>query len=94
MLWQDGLTIAKDPQAVKDYKWDFAPWIAQGDAIFSHVATPEAGIVVDASAHDTNSVTVWLSGGTSGETYAVKVSITTNDGRTEEKTVNFYVDEQ
>ncbi len=69
----------KDPDAVLDYKVDFAPhtngrlgaesdWLQSGETIVSHTVTPETGITVDSSSitDSGTSVTVWLTGGTVG----------------------------
>jgi len=83
-------TFFKDPADVLDYKFDFASttnggnkadWLASGEVISSYVITAESGITLDSdSATDTNtSVTVWLSGGTDGETYTVACKITTDN---------------
>lgn len=94
MIWQDGLTVLKDPDSIKDWKWDFADWMSVGEQIDTHSVIAATGIVVDLSAHDTNSVTVWLSGGTAGLTHEVTVRINTNQGRTEDRTVDFLIDPQ
>lgn len=96
--WFSGISIIKDPDSVLDYKWDFndadSPWLATGDTIASHVVTADTGITVDASTNDDDSVTVWLSGGTAGTAYTVAVKITTNQGRTVERSVLFIAQEQ
>ena len=69
----------KDPDAVLDYKVDFAPltngrlcaesdWLQTGETITDHTVTADAGITVDSSSitDSGTSVTVWLSGGTLG----------------------------
>ena len=94
MDWVDGLTLTKDPNATKDWRWDFAEWIADGDSIQSHVVVADAGITVETSVHDATGVRVWLSGGTVGQTYAVTVRATMLGGAIEDKTVRFLIDEQ
>ena len=93
-------TFTKDPDAVLDYKFDWAAstngtgttdWLASGEAIASHTIDADAGITVDSSSQtDTNtSVTVWLSGGTAGTDYAVRCEIVTNaaTARKDERTM-------
>jgi len=76
----------KDPDAVKDYKLDWAPFL-DGDTISSSVWIMPTGITKDSDSHDTDSVTIWLSGGTESTVYELVNRITTGGGRTEDQTV-------
>ena len=91
-------TFIKDPDAVLDYKFDWAAstngngstdWLASGETISSHTITVDTGITKDSSSlTDTNtSVTVWLSGGTAGTDYNVACKIVTSASRTDERTI-------
>jgi hypothetical protein len=97
-----GTLFIKDPQAILDYKFDWASntngggadiddWLAAGETIASFVMTADAGITVESSSStDTNtSVTVWLSGGQVGKTYEVACRITTTStpARVDERTI-------
>lgn len=97
--------FAKDPDAVLDYKFDWAAltngsgdsdWLDSGETISSHTVTVEAGLTKDSdSATDTNtSVTVWLSGGTVDTDYDVSCEIVTSDSRTDERTITIRVRER
>jgi hypothetical protein len=90
----------KDPDAVKDYKFDFAAstngsgstdWLdtTNSETISSHTIDADTGITVDSSsATDSDtSITVWLSGGTDGTVYEVRCEIVTSASRTEEVSV-------
>lgn len=88
----------KDPAAVLDYKFDWksltngsglSDWLATGETISTKTVTADTGITkVSDSLTDTNtSVTVWLSGGTAGQSYKVVCQIVTSDGRTDERTM-------
>ena len=96
MYWRDDLAIDKDPNAVLDYQWSWADWLAAGEAIASHTVVAETGITVDSSVADSNAVTVWLSGGTAGESYEVTVRVTTNNvtPRTDDRSVTFVIAER
>jgi len=89
--------FVKDPDAVLDYKFDWAntsnggrlaDWLEANETISSFVITPDSGIVVDSftTSDGGKSVTVWLSGGTEGVNYNVACSITTTGQRTDERT--------
>ena len=97
--------FTKDPDATLDYTFDWkastngtgdSDWLASGETISSHTIDEDTGITVDSSAlTDTNtSVTVWLSGGTAGTTYAVRCEIVTSASRTDERTMKILVEER
>jgi hypothetical protein len=80
-------TFIKDPNAVLDYQWDWSLWLHAAETISSVTVTPAPGIVVDSHSNTNSTVTVWLSGGTDGNGYSVVCSITTNQGRTDDRTI-------
>lgn len=84
----------KDPDAVLDYKFDWAdphagPWLADDEEITNYTVTVDDGLTKgnDSLNPEGNAVTVWLSGGTVGQRYEVRCRITTNQGRTEDHTI-------
>ena len=100
-------TFEKDPDAVLDFKFDWAPltnsvtgatsdWLASGETISTITITADTGITVDSSSiTDTNtSATCWLSGGTDMTTYSVSCKITTSASRTDERTMRIQVKER
>ena len=94
MKWHKGLIVAKDPDSVLDWLLDWTDWLAASETIYTHTVNADAGITVDTSTNDNTGVTVWLSGGTTGTSYTVTVKITTNQGRTVERSVIFEVSER
>ena len=40
MKWFPGIDMAKDPNAVLDYKMDFSDWLENGDTINSYLVDP------------------------------------------------------
>jgi hypothetical protein len=87
-------TFIKDPEAVLDYEWNWANWLQEGE-IISTAAVVVAGVspelVCDDFEHMDNTVTCWLSGGSEGAGYAVVCTVTTNQDRTEERTIYIVV---
>jgi hypothetical protein len=83
----------KDPDAVLDYQWDWAAWLA-GDTISSHTITAAAGLTVDSSSHTATAVTAWLSGGAEGVAYPVTCHIVTAAGREDDRTLTFTMRER
>lgn len=76
----------KDPDATKDYEFDFTDWLGT-DTISSFTLTTDTGITVASSSNTTQRVTTWLSGGTAGVDYRHACKIVTAGGRTEVRTM-------
>lgn len=86
----------KDPNAVLDYEWDFAPWLLPAaDTISSHSIIVASGdVVVNSSSHTTTTVTAWLSGGTVDTTAQVTARVTTAQGRIDDRTIRLDIRER
>lgn len=96
----------KDPSAILDFKFDWAPltnnrdgatsdWLGPTETIISFTITiSPVGLTEDSSSRtDSNtSVTVWLSSGTDGIEYEVTCQIVTSEGRTDERTMRIKVE--
>jgi hypothetical protein len=74
----------KDPNAVLDYSVDWTRWL-NGDTIATSAWTVPAGLTKVSDTSTTKAATVWLSGGTIGQSYTVTNRITTAGGRTEDR---------
>jgi len=85
--------VVKDPHAVLDYTLDYTLYL-DGDTIATSVWSADAGITVDSENETTTKATVWLSGGTAGNTYRVTNTITTAGFRTDDRTLIVVVAEQ
>lgn len=85
--------FVKDPDEVLDYTFDWSTWL-NGDTIASDTVTVDTGLTKDSDSNDTDSVTVWLSGGTAGTAYKVSSKIVTAAGRTAERTIIITVRER
>lgn len=86
-------TFIKDSDAVLDYKFDWSSWLASGETVSTRTITADTGITVDSDdiTDTSTSVTVWLSGGTSGQNYKVNCEIVTSDSRTAQRTITIRV---
>jgi len=99
-------TIFKDPSAVLEYGFDLSalptqlikPWLATDEAVTTLSVTADAGIVVDAYSFITNSsgvpaslLVAWLYGGVAGTSYNVHFLFTTNQGRTDTRSLQISV---
>ncbi|MFN2233883.1 MAG: hypothetical protein ACK2U1_06605 [Anaerolineales bacterium] len=88
--------FVKDPDAVLDYGFDWSDWLdsGAGEAISDYTIDADTGITVDSDSESSGVITVWLSGGTAGSTYAVRCEIETDDGRIDERTMIIKVQER
>ena len=89
--------VVKDPDAVLDYQIDWSGWLSGSDQIATSVWSvtgPDSALVVDNESETTTASTVWLSGGTANEEYTVTNRITTNDGRTDDRSITIAVQER
>ncbi|PUE08990.1 hypothetical protein B9Z51_08635 [Limnohabitans sp. T6-5] len=90
----------KQPADVQDYNIDYNEWLAGLEDTAPGPATPtnmrvvaEAGITVDRYTLVQGVATVWLSGGTDGQSYKVTVTVTTVGGRTKQAEIKVKVKE-
>lgn len=100
------MDFLKDPDAVLDYRWDWAPltngrsgaksdWLQAGETIDAATVTAETGLTVENSTINAGTaVTAWLSGGVAGNTYTVRCRITTNANRIDDRSVEIMVVER
>jgi hypothetical protein len=84
------MTFLKDPGASLDYTIDWSGWLGT-DTIATSTWTAATGIAVGVTTNTTTSATVWLSGGTVGQIYAVTNHIVTAAGRTDSRTLSIEV---
>ncbi len=84
--------FTKSKDSVLDYKIKWTKWLGT-DTIATSTWDADSGITVDSDTNDITSATVWLSGGTTGETYCVKNTITTSGGRTEKKAFHVVIED-
>ena len=77
MKWTKSLVFCKDPSDVIDYVWDFGQ-LLQDDTISTATVTA-TNVTIDSSSVLGNIVTIWVSGGTAGNTGSVEVTIVTTN---------------
>lgn len=83
----------KDPDARKDYGFDWTDWL-DGDTISASSWTVPSGITNYSESNTTTGTTIWLSGGTQGEDYIVTNQITTAGGVIEQRSLKIQVRNQ
>lgn len=80
----------KDPAAKLDYAVDWTAWLQASETITTSTWTAPAGLTKMSSPAESvvgGKATVWLQGGTVGQSYAVVNHIVTNQGREDERTI-------
>lgn len=87
-------SYVKDPQAVLDYQLDWSLWLAAAETITTSTWTVPAGITKTTDSHTTTAATIWLSGGTLGQRYSVVNEVTTNQGRTDDRTIQIVIEDR
>lgn len=80
----------KDPDEVLDYVLDWSERLGAdtiSTSAWEMVATnPDELLIIDSDSNTADTTTVWLSGGTLGETYQITNRIVTAAGRTMDQT--------
>lgn len=92
-------TFIKDPDSILD--WDFnwnvrdddekVPWLRDDEIITDYEIIPEEGITVVEDTENDGHVIVWLGAVGSKKEYSVTCRITTNQKRTEDRTMLFKI---
>ena len=81
-------TYTKDPQAFLDYSIDWSAWLADNETIVTSTwAADSADLTLSLLANDGTLTTVWIAGGEAGKDYLVTNTITTVDGRIDERSI-------
>lgn len=84
--WKEGLTLAQDADAVKDYTWDFTKEL-NGETLSGVVITGTNCTAAQNGVLGATSVKVRVSAVTASA--SVRVRYTTNTGQIDDRTVNF-----
>ncbi len=83
----------KDPNDFLDYAIDWSQWVPAGDVISTSTWSAPAALTLSSmsigTGTNTSTTYVWASGGTVGEVYTVTNRITTNNGRVEDRSIDF-----
>jgi hypothetical protein len=85
--------FVKDPNATLDYNVDWTAWLGT-DTISAVAWTVPAGITQSSVANTTKIATIWLSGGTAGQSYNIVCRVTTAAGRIDDRTISVMVREK
>lgn len=81
----------KTASEVKDYSIDWFEELG-ADTITSSTWTVPSGITQNSATATETVVTIWLSGGTAGQSYEIRNVIVTDDGRTYERSASIFIE--
>lgn len=89
-------TFIKDPDSTLDYTFDWSDWLQEGENITNASVETESGLTETSEGFNTTAVTVWVKGGTVGESYEVTCEITTDNSpaRIDQRTILITVQER
>jgi hypothetical protein len=76
----------KDPDETLDYSVDWTSWL-DGDSIATSTWIIPVGITKNSDTSTGTGTTIWLSGGTTGQTYRITNRVLTVGGRTSDQSL-------
>lgn len=85
--------FVKDPDSTEDYPFVWAGEL-DGDTISSSTFVLPDGLTQVSTSNTTTMATIFVSGGTDGQTYRITNRIVTAGGRTWDKTIRIQVSEK
>lgn len=83
----------KDPNAILDYGIPWLDWLGT-DTISTSTWIVPSGITKVTDSKTNTTTTIWLSGGTVSQEYALTNRIVTNGGRTQDQTIYVTIEER
>jgi len=83
--------FSKDPNEVLDYQIDWEDWLNTDTILTSSWSISPTGLTEDSDSNSDTTATIWVSGGTEGEIYTLTNQITTDGGRTAERSIVIYL---
>jgi len=86
------VAFIKDPGSTVDYELDWTAYLSGETISTSTWSVP--GLTVGTTSNTTTTTTVWLSGGTVGERYVARNTITTSGGSTDVRGITIKVEER
>jgi len=87
--WKPKLRVDIDPDARKDFTFDFSDFISADVVISEHEIITTDNIVVDTSTNSNTEVTFWVSGVEEGAVETVTVRVTLSTGLIDDYSLNF-----
>lgn len=88
------VSTLKHPSAILDYAMDFTHWMQPGDTLTSATLTPQGGLTATLTQTAPTAVVFTVSGGTLCTPSSVTVTITTQNGLRDSRTLHFILTER
>ncbi|OGC95818.1 MAG: hypothetical protein A2W25_15190 [candidate division Zixibacteria bacterium RBG_16_53_22] len=82
--------MIKDPSAVKDYGFDWSPWMSSGDTISSSTFSADT-LAVTSSSISSHTTICFIGSGSAGGNHKVTNRIVTAQGRTDERSFDMKI---
>jgi hypothetical protein len=91
IAWKPGLRIDIDPDARKDWTFDFASWVPTGAVIASYEILHASSVTVDDDTISSEGaeITFWVSDVAEGATEIVTVRVTLDTGLVDDFSLTF-----
>lgn len=81
----------QDPQAELDRTFDWNRWLADDEHLVSADVTATGDVTVTRTVVHAGSVVAWLAGGTPGADAVVTCTVTTNQARTDQRSLTLHI---
>lgn len=95
-LQQDkaGLWAQQDKDAFLDYSLDWSDWLANDDVIASSAWATDAGLTLNSMTSSQTSTSVWVQGGQPNTWYALTNTVTSAQGRRDQRTIRIFITDE
>jgi len=87
-------SFIKDPDAVLDYQVDWSDFLGSDEITASQWISSDPALVVDSDSFTATTATVWLSGGDNRRRYTVTNRVSTDAGRTDDRTITVKISQK
>ena len=76
-----------------DYDIHYSRWLSAGDSLLDANVTSNEGLIIDSVGVSGSVVKIWVSGGETGKSYDITITVTTTQGRTLTSSFNMRITE-
>lgn len=82
----------KDPDEIEDFSVNWAGRLDEGDTVATSIWDVPVGLTMESNGFTASTTTIWLSGGTAGQSYEFNNRVVTTGGRTFDQEIWLRVD--
>ncbi|MBK7491164.1 MAG: hypothetical protein IPI17_03465 [Nitrosomonas sp.] len=91
---ESGFRAQQDKDSFLDYSLDWSDWLAEGDSIASSIWSADVGPVLSSATIFGSLTTTWVQGGVAGMWYAITNTVTSAQGRTDQRTIRLFITDE